>query len=251
MSGYKTSQKQKEQHRVNIIRFLESVNHCDINHIVRKSPVPIPKEPEDQFAAVVEHLFENEAVVELKLAQMEQGKAKASPCGQDFRRHSHEWLKLVRNGSLGALLGDHRGVYMRVNAVNGSGSGSGAWGTTTDSDIATFDLTLIEHDWLKMRPQAHLLSALALPICAITDSGGGSLHALVKVRAADAEQYAREAKELHALLRNNFGFDSTNSNPSRLTRAPGFFRREDGMSHQLQRLLYLNPNPNFKPISEL
>lgn len=251
MSGYKTSPKQQEQHRENLVKLLESVNHCDIDGIARRSPVPIPKEPEDQFAAVVEHLFERDAVVELKLAQMERGKAKASPCGQDVRRHVHEWLQLVRSGSLSALLGDHHGVYMRVNAVNGVGAGSGSRGTTTDSDIATFDHTLIEHDWFKMRPQAHLLSALALPICAITDSGGGSLHALVKVRAPDAGRYVREAKELHALLRDNFGFDSTNSNPSRLTRAPGFFRREDGAPDQLQRLLYLNPNPTFKPISEL
>lgn len=233
------------------MKLLESVNHCDIDDIVQKSPVPIPKEPEDQFAAVVEHLFDSDAVVELKLAQMERGKAKASPCGQGFRRHAHEWLQLVRNGSLSALLGDHLGVYMRVNAVSGVGAGSGARGTTTDSDIATFDHTLVEHDWFKMRPQAHLLSALALPICAITDSGGGSLHALVKVRAADAARYAYEVKELHTLLRDSFGFDSTNSNPSRLTRAPGFFRREDGTPNQLQRLLYLNPNPTFKPIAEL
>jgi len=250
MSGYKTSFKQREHHQANIDQFFKTLKNCDTDEIARRSPVSIPEDPYMQFAEAIEHLFEPNAVVELKLAKMKEGKPKAAPCGQDFRLHAHEWVQLARSCALSSLLGSHCGVYMRVNPVKNTGPGNGARGVTTDADIAIFEHILIEHDWLKIKPQAQLLSALALPICAITESGGGSLHALVKVRAADAEQYAHEAKGLLTILYKHFGFDPTNNNPSRLTRAPGLMRREHDKPDQLQRLIYLNPNPTFKPICE-
>lgn len=251
MSGYKISSKEKDQLRDDIIKFLEVNKYCRLKELTKKSPIAIPEEPHLQFAAVAQHLFKPDAVLELKLAGTVNGESKASPCGQTFRRRAQDWIELAHSHALNAFLGDHEGVYMRANPVKHTGPGSGASGVTKDSDVASYDHCLVEHDWLKIGLQAMLLSAIALPICAITESGGGSLHALVKVRAEDAELYARETKELLTLLDDHFGFDPTNSNPSRLTRAPGFFRQVSSQQPQLQRLLYLNPNPTFTPISEL
>lgn len=251
MSGYKTSSKKRELHFSYIKKFLDARPCDDARSLLKKSPITIPRDSDEQFATIMESLFEPGAVVELKAAKILNKAQKAVPCGTNLRRLASQWVQLAHNGSLGAVLGEHSGVFMRVNPVTGVGPGSGANGATTDLDVAGFHHALIEHDNLPMDLQVNLLSRLALPICAIIESGGTSIHALIKINAENAETYSNQVKELHATLGQYFGFDTSTSNPSRLTRAPGFLRREPGKEERMQRLLYINPNPSFTPIAEL
>ena len=65
-----------------------------------------------------------------------------------------------------------------------------------------------------------LLAKLPLPIAAILGSGGRSLHAWVRIDAANADEFRGDVSRMLALLAK-FGVDAKNKNPSRMSRLPG------------------------------
>jgi hypothetical protein len=83
-----------------------------------------------------------------------------------------------------------------------------------------------------------------LPISAIYDSGGDSIHALVRVDAESKAQWdeGRDAIKPHLI---KLGADPGALSGVRLTRLPNC-RREN--KKQLQRLLYLTDSPDCVPI---
>lgn len=95
-----------------------------------------------------------------------------------------------------------------------------------ESDEAPPDL------WLR------LLSKLPLPIAAIYTSGGRSIHALVKVDG-DSKDWWDRYKKLVVPILSLLGADAAAITAVRLTRLPGCLR-----GNRLQRLLYLDPNPD-------
>lgn len=250
MSGYNISSKKLRYYQSNAEQFLGKFPSLNKADLMKRSPLTIPEDPHTQFAVAVENLFEPDDTVELKVAQFVSRQTKAVPGPANYRRSASEWAQIAHARSLDALLGENCGVFMRINPVDGTRPGSGAYGATKDSDIVRFERVLIEHDCLPQEIQIALLSTLALPISAIIESGGSSVHALIKVGAQDYDSYVQETEGLRDLLRDYFGFDPTTINPSRLTRAPGFSRQERDRGHTRQRLLYLNPNPEFAPINQ-
>jgi len=95
-----------------------------------------------------------------------------------------------------------------------------------------------EHLWLRMLVQA------PLPIAAIYTSGKRSIHTLVRVDAESkgAWDKFRDSIEIDLVT---LGADRSSLTAVRLTRLPGCRRGDTG---QLQRLLYLNPEPTDTPI---
>jgi hypothetical protein len=84
------------------------------------------------------------------------------------------------------------------------------------------------------------------PIAAIYTSGGRSIHALIRVdlsaKVTSAEQWAAKTAELRDDLILH-GADPKSLTSVRLTRVPNAMRGPN-----MQRLLYLNPEPTIKPI---
>ena len=204
--------------------------------IKKTSPLPIPEKPYQQFLAAAETLFQQNELLSLVTACNDQGK----PIANDCTMYPTGWRRqLTRPNSVGGK----GGVWWRHNPVKLKG-GSGANGAVKDEDILTSRFLLLENDVLTIEEQAGvlvlLLTSEALPIRCIVDSGGKSLHALVEMCP---ETYATEATFTLGHLHNRYGYDKGNGNPSRMSRAPGFYRRlgvrpgSDG----LQRLLYLSP----------
>ena len=73
--------------------------------------------------------------------------------------------------------------------------------------------------------QLERIRALRLPCSAIVDSGHKSVHAIVRIDADGAEQYAERVRWLHGFLKaNGLPPDPANKNPSRLTRLAGAAR---------------------------
>ena len=102
-----------------------------------------------------------------------------------------------------------------------------------ESDAAPKDL------WLK------LLVQLPLPIAAITDSGGNSIHALVRIDADTKPEWDRIVRvELLPDL-TRLGADPGALTGVRLTRLPNCRR---GEKNAYQQLLYLDPDPDLTPI---
>ena len=109
-----------------------------------------------------------------------------------------------------------------------------------DSAVAAFRFAVCEFDGMPRAAQLQFWAGFATaPIAALVDSGGKSVHAILKVNAPSREVWERDIEQgLFANLLAPLGCDPQCRNESRLSRLPGHFRRE---KNQWQRLLYLNP----------
>jgi hypothetical protein len=95
--------------------------------------------------------------------------------------------------------------------------------SATDAAVSSFRYLLLESDEGEAGQQLAIIQATGLPVAAVVDSGGKSLHAWVKVDAPSLEEHRRRAAVVYSLplLR---GFDNKNKNAGRLTRLPGATR---------------------------
>ena len=100
----------------------------------------------------------------------------------------------------------------------------------TDGDVADFRHVLVEFDNREKAEQWRIIKNCGLPIACVIDSGGKSLHAWIKLDAADREEY-RQRQELVYDYLSDVIDDSGNKNPSRFSRLPGAVR--DGKEQKL------------------
>lgn len=116
-----------------------------------------------------------------------------------------------------------------------------------EESITAFRHLLLESD--KAEPSIWLaaLVQMPLPILSVCESGGRSLHALVRIDAKDGREF-REIIAASKVGLEILGADPAALSPVRLTRLPQCWRAEKG---NWQRLLYLNPNPTRNPICEM
>jgi RecA-family ATPase len=136
-------------------------------------------------------------------------------CGEVRTRE--EWLAYcAENGA--AMINPGKGTFIRVNPMKTRDGKS-------DDDIADFRHCLLESDSESKEQQYGLYLKSGLPLAAITDSGGDSIHAWVKIEASSKEEYDKRVATVYALFRN-YKFDSKNGNPSRYARLPGADRPE-------------------------
>jgi hypothetical protein len=125
------------------------------------------------------------------------------------------------------------GAWVRINPVKPGSRGA------SDEDVASFRHVLLESDSLPIGLQIKVLwrlRELGLPVALLVHSGGGSVHAWVRVDCPDAESYKATVARLLALP---LGFDPKNKNPSRLSRWPNV-KRGSG----LQSCVFIDPNVN-------
>jgi RecA-family ATPase len=120
-----------------------------------------------------------------------------------------------------------QGAWVRVNPFKETEEGSP---DGTDKDVADFRNLMIESDSRPKVEQFEVFKKSGLPIACVTDSGGKSLHALVRVNAANAEEYKERCAMVYEAL-SGLGFDPNNKNASRFTRLPGAVRA--GVKQQL------------------
>lgn len=120
------------------------------------------------------------------------------------------------------------GAWIRINPLDGEGGGN--------ANVTRWDYALVESDTMSKEEQKKLYVFLNLPIIALVDSGGKSVHAIVKVEAADEAEYKQRVSHLlDVLSKHGLKPDIANKNCSRLSRLPGISR-----NGQVQELLALN-----------
>ena len=163
------------------------------------------------------------------------GTVKANPAGAGETVDRDE---LVDRWQTKGMPQSKAGGWMRINPVDGG---------IRDTDVTSFRHALIEFDRIPLDLQISVVCKLPLPIAAVLTSGGKSIHAWVKVAAADMADYEIETQELRKVLKP-IGMDEKNKNPSRLSRLVGVTRTIGATGDGRQRLLYLNRNPGTKPI---
>ena len=92
--------------------------------------------------------------------------------------------------------------------------------------MTDFKYALVESDSMAIEEQNAVLRELELPIACLVHSGGKSLHAIVKIEAADMKEYRKRVDYLYNICKKNgLDVDTQNRNPSRLSRMPGITRK--------------------------
>jgi len=125
-----------------------------------------------------------------------------------------EWAKRAsEKGGIDRCFGSPHGVYVRVNPVKSGGQ--------SDKDVVNYRHTLIESDDLPRVDQERILRESGLPISALIDSGGKSIHAWVKIEANNLKEYHERRKKIWDSLKGVLSLDEKNQNPSRYSRLPG------------------------------
>ena len=235
MSGRKLTAGESGRIQTNVAQITRGAS-ISLDDLVRASPVVIPTGGVDQVRTLLKHVFRPDDCVEFVPATFKKPGQKASPAPHGT---IIEVGRLDRvSDELTALLDHKIGTFLRINPVRRSPSGP-----IKATDITRFPHLLVEHDHVPKDVQAALLASLELPIAVIIDSGGKSLHAWVSanVKGSQLPNYRLAAVRIMSLLKP-LGFDSSNSDASRLSRAPGFARTDNPESGATQqRLLYLNP----------
>ena len=129
------------------------------------------------------------------------------------------------DSSLLSRLGE--GAFIRINPFIANDY-SGA-----DKAVASYRHVLVEMDVSTKDEQQQILVDSGLPITALIDSGGKSIHAWVRVDATDRKQWDERRDVIYNALASK-GIDPKNKNPSRYSRLPGAYRSGVG-----QRLVAL------------
>ncbi|HWR19074.1 MAG TPA: AAA family ATPase [Clostridia bacterium] len=123
-------------------------------------------------------------------------------------------------GDVGSVFGDYKaaaGAWIRFNPLDGKG--------VKNENVTEFRYALVESDNMDIDRQNAILRELELPIACLVHSGGKSLHAIVRVDAADYDEYRKRVDYLYDVCKKNgLVVDTQNKNPSRLSRMPGIMR---------------------------
>ena len=153
---------------------------------------------------------------------MEDGSIKRKPGSRGIYSRTMESIRssLENNtieNALSSTLHDKSGAWIRFNPLDGAGVGN--------DNVTAFRYALLESDDMPQGKFASIVKQLNLPVAAMVDSAGKSLHAIVRIDAEDRKQYAERVSTLFARCeKNGIVVDKANKNPSRLSRMPGVSR---------------------------
>jgi len=185
----------------------------DITRVTFKRPASTPPEPgASEFRRFLEACFaQGETVCICDNVSEEDGRPLSS--GSFITRE--EWLARHDEPGAGILGPERRGVFVRINPFKPNlYSGS-------DNDVSAYRHVLVEMDERPKAEQEKALRDTGMPISALIDSGGKSIHAWVRVDAPDRKEWEARRDLIYNLIP---GIDPKNKNPARFSRLPGAFR---------------------------
>lgn len=179
--------------------------------------------PESQLIQYLETLFEPGENVGYVTGSWKNEKGKFVPKDKGSSdRTAGQLIEALSkcNGDIGAVVGDYDkegGAWIRFNPLDGNG--------VKNENVSDFRYALVESDGMEIEKQNAILRELELPIACLVHSGGKSLHAIVRVDAADYSEYRKRVDYLYDVCqKNGIKVDTQNRNPSRLSRMPGVLR---------------------------
>ena len=179
--------------------------------------------PVDDLITYLELLFDkNDRVGYVTGDVWQDSEGRWLPSKGVYDRTAGELITSLRKhpDDIGATVGDWKaevGGWIRFNPLDGEG--------VKNENVTGFKFALVESDTLPIAEQDAIFRKLELPIAALVHSGGKSLHAIVRVDAADYEEYRKRVEFLYDFLeKQGVAIDKQNRNPSRLSRMPGLTR---------------------------
>ncbi|OCN03574.1 DNA primase [Erysipelotrichaceae bacterium MTC7] len=144
------------------------------------------------------------------------------PTKGNYDRTAGELIEQLNkcNEDIGAVLGDYQeevGAWIRFNPLDGNG--------IKNDNVSEYRYALVESDAMELEKQYAIITELELPVACLVHSGKKSIHAIVKVHAANYDEYRKRVNYLYDVCKKNgLKVDEQNKNPSRLSRMPGVTR---------------------------
>lgn len=180
-------------------------------------------DPVREITTYLETLFEASENVGYVTDTWQNDEGKYLPTKGASDRSAGELIQLLNesNGDIGSVLGDYNpeaGAWIRFNPLDGTGD-------VKNDNVTEFKYALVESDSMDLEKQNAILRELDLPIATLVFSGKKSIHAIVKIDAANYEEYRTRVDYLYDVCKKNgLDIDNQNRNPSRLSRMPGVER---------------------------
>lgn len=213
-------------------RIISKGTYSDEVDVWEASPRRIWVEPKDCAALLLSTLYASDDLVWIG------DRHQAGILGETIKTAA-DWIDHFKNGGATA-------PHIILNPLTGtpapkkSGDGETLRG---DGNVKEYRFCMVEFDNLAREDQIRFWSSVKLPIVALIDSGGKSIHAWLQVsmlaQVSTPDQWQSKIKQrLYDSLLSPLGVDAACSNPARLSRLPGHFREEKGA---WQRLLWLSP----------
>lgn len=178
--------------------------------------------PVKELTTYLETLFEASENVGYVVSTWQNDEGKHLPTKGNWDRTAGELIQALNesNGDIGAVLGDYNpeaGAWIRFNPLDGNG--------VKNDNVTEFKYALVESDTMDLEKQNAIIRELELPIAALVYSGKKSIHAIVKIDAANYDEYRKRVDYLYNVCKKNgLNIDNQNRNPSRLSRMPGVER---------------------------
>jgi RecA-family ATPase len=157
--------------------------------------------------------FRPDELVQIETPAALSDDGKGRPAGKGVMKTANAWNNLV--GLDPTLDGGPAGSFVRINPVSDADG--------KDSSVSAYRHVLLEWDTGTKDEQLARIRRSNLPVTAIVDSGGKSVHAWVRVDAKDRAEYDARVAAVYELF-TDCPPDKQNKNPSRFTRLPGAHR---------------------------
>lgn len=183
---------------------------------------PAAWSPVQQLTTYLSTLFEASENVGYVTDTWQNDDGKYLPTKGAWDRTAGELIQALNQcgGDIGAVVGDYdpaAGAWIRFNPLDGKG--------VKNENVTEFRYALVESDTMDLEKQNAIMRELELPIAVMVYSGSKSVHAIVKVDAANYDEYRKRVDYLYDICRKNgLNIDNQNRNPSRLSRMPGVER---------------------------
>lgn len=183
--------------------------------------IPEKWEPAQQLTKYLETLFEASETIGYVTESWEKD-GKFLPTKGVYTRTAGEVIETLSKceGDLGNAIGDYKpeaGAWIRFNPLDGKG--------VKNENVTEYRYALVESDTADITHQNQIMRELELPIACLVYSGGKSLHAIVRIDAANFDEYRKRVDYLYDVCKKNgIDVDRQNKNPSRLSRMPGVER---------------------------
>ncbi len=190
------------------------------------TPIREPEQfdPVAEITKYLETLFEPEDYVGYvtECWQNSDGKYLPSSAGSYTRTAGQLLSELKKYGNFEDVFGTPNpecGAWIRFNPLDGKGA--------KNENVTEYRYALVESDKIPIEQQHGILRDLQLPIAALVNSGGKSVHAIVRIDAGSPEEYRKRVEFLYSVCdKNGLQVDRQNKNPSRLSRMPGVVRKD-------------------------
>lgn len=187
----------------------------------REIKEPLIWDPVKELITYLETLFESDENVGYVTRSFERD-GKFLPTKGCWDRTAGQLIDalLKCKGDIGAVLGDYNpevGAWIRFNPLDGKG--------VKNDNVIDYRFALVESDSTDLEKQNAIIHELELPVACLVFSGKKSVHAIVRVDAANYDEYRKRVDYLYTVCKKNgLEIDQQNKNPSRLSRMPGVIR---------------------------